>query len=179
MADIAKKTSKVYSEITKCHFPSRNLYMLTLQQKPLSDQPIKRQPVAISTNTNPKAHLDVAAKQYADSGYNHIELQVEHGAMNDIKNPRVICGLTHLRQLYPKLKFSGHASYKKTDLAASDEIVRQKSVARVKKEIDFFKEFDVKLLTVHTGRGLVVQKTPEMVAVPKIEGMEKRKGRPL
>lgn len=127
--------------------------MLTLQQKQLSDQPIKRLPTAISTNTNPKAHLDVAAKQYADSGYSHIELQVEHGAINDIENPRVICGLTDLRQLYPKLKFSGHASYKKTDLAASDEIVRQKSVARVKKEIDFFKEFDVKLLTVHTGRG--------------------------
>lgn len=114
-------------------------------------------PLAISTNTNPKAHLSVAVYQFAEKGYKHIELQQEHQAKYDYANPRVIRELTLMQRDYDGLSFSGHASYVKTNLASTDEYNRKLSIETIKAEMALFEAFDVSILTVHTGRGTYSQ----------------------
>lgn len=108
--------------------------------------------LAISTNTNPKAHLSVAVQQFVEKGFKLIELQLEHRAKDDYQNPKVVRELTLMQRDYSN-RFSGHASYVKTNLASTDEYNRKFSIKTVKAEMDFFEALGVSTLTVHTGRG--------------------------
>lgn len=114
-------------------------------------------PLAISTNTNPKAHLSVAVYEFVEKGYKHIELQQEHRAKHDYANPKVIRELTLMQRDYDGIRFSGHASYVKTDLASTDEYNRKLSIETIKAEMALFEAFGVSILTVHTGRGTYSQ----------------------
>lgn len=107
--------------------------------------------LAMGTNTNVKAHLDEAVFRAAKAGFSVMELQLEHLCRYDHEDPSILVNLVEMQKQYD-LRFSGHAPYKKVDLASSDELTRYRSIQAVLKPFPFFEVLGVETVTVHTGR---------------------------
>ena len=105
----------------------------------------------MGTNTDVKNSLDIVVANGLKEGINNYELQLDHRALNDHKNPEILASLLHYQYIYG-CKYSGHAPYRKVDLASKDDLKRYNSIEQVLETLPFFSALDVKTVTVHTGR---------------------------